>query len=172
MRLRSLRSWLICQLLIIFSLIWLTNATIGDNCTGNGDCGTNEVCSTDQNLCSCSAGYHDSDGDNSCTACEFGYFKSTIGEQACTQVRTKGYFAVDGSGTSVNTAAVDQEICTVGTFSAAGATACTTAQQGYYTVDANGDALSDPWQGAVAEAQAGEGFFTVDQNGDAADSGR
>ena len=32
MRLRSLRSWLICQLLIIFSLIWLTNATIGDNC--------------------------------------------------------------------------------------------------------------------------------------------
>ena len=81
----------------------------------------------------------------------------TIGEQACTQV-TKGYFAVDGSGTSVNTAAVDQEICTVGTFSAAGATACTTAQQGYYTVDANGDALSDPWQGAVAEAQAGEGF--------------
>ena len=78
---------------------------------------------------------------------------------------------MDGSGTSVNTAAVDQEICTVGTFSAAGATACTTAQQGYYTVDANGDALSDPWQGAVAEAQAGEGFFTVDQNGDAADSG-
>ena len=94
-------------------------------------------------------------------ACASGYYSSAGATGA---LRSAGYYAREAVAPPCqHSAAVDQEICTVGTFSAAGATACTTAQKGYYTVDANGAALSSPWQGAVAEAQAGEGYFTVDK---------
>ena len=71
----------------------------------------------------------------------------------------------------MSTTAVSQSICGAGTFSATGATVCTTVQAGYYAVDSGNSALSSPYQGAVSEAQATEGYFTISPAGVATASG-
>ena len=71
----------------------------------------------------------------------------------CTQVDA-GYFAEDGSGNSVNTAAVDQEALSRA-LSLQPEPQRAQQRSRDTTVDANGG-RPDPWQGAVAE-QAGEG---------------
>ena len=81
-------------------------AAVGDDCSA-ADCGANEECTTDgTQLCTCSAGYHDTDGDLACNACTAGTYKSVVGEAACTTAQ-QGYYTVDavGGSTATNTAA-------------------------------------------------------------------
>ena len=91
---KVLLSSLILATVFIHSII----AAVGTDCSvsgTNGNCGENEECVS--NACTCSAGYHDTDGDKACNACGPGTYKSGTGQDACTQVKA-GYYAVSTSG--------------------------------------------------------------------------
>ena len=76
-------------LVIIFNQ---THALVDDPCSVDGDCDANEVCNLGSGSCTCDAGYHDTDGDDTCNACAEGTFKSATGTTACGNAQD-GYYA-------------------------------------------------------------------------------
>ena len=97
-------------LALIFYCIKPALAAVGDDCSATPCSGNNEECTTDgTQVCTCSAGYHDTDSDLACNACDAGTFKKVVGEAACTTAQ-QGYYTVDtiGGSTATNTAAKDE----------------------------------------------------------------
>ena len=60
---------------------------------------------------------------------------TALREPPCAHKHLQATIRLMGSGTGVNTAAVAQEACASGYYSAAGATMCTQASAGYYTTE-------------------------------------
>ena len=142
----------------------------------------------------CSAGYHDTDGDDTCNACTRSVYKSAVGDAACTTAQ-EGYFAADASGNalssphegavggpSARTYAIDLERAhlraalqraqpsVAGYHSAAGLMHAPMQRLATSPQDVNRDALSSPYEGAVRQTAAQQGFFAADASGNALSS--
>ena len=96
--------WQIAVLLLALS--WhLVHAAVGSACSNNACVATTETCSA--NTCTCAAGYEDKNSDTTCTACEIGYYKTSIGHSDnCIQAPI-GRYTVQADNSPVTTAATN-----------------------------------------------------------------
>ena len=98
--------------------------TVGFFCSPENTCYGMEVCVSFS--CTCSAGYHDTDGDRTCDECAAGKYKSSTGTGACTNCEKGKIAATIGLSTCSD--------CSPGTYaSTVGLSTCTSCSPGTVT---------------------------------------